>query len=198
MAIFVSAIAVQPWGSISRSLKSRHPSSFQSIPLLAHVMRVLATERYRLPVRRYILDQLFGVNSPPTSNSAPAPIDGTDGGAGISMTPENMRALQDEVAKLEAQERAFDRAEAEAVARWEQEERSLSPVERAPRRLTTGADILRSMINTNGVVDGDPAEIVPVPEKKPPPTGGSVLAKYAPVRRPCAPTGVLRLDGFDA
>lgn len=160
-------------------------------------MRVLATERYRLPVRRYILDQLFGVSSPPASNPAPTSIDGTDGGAGILMNPENLRALQVEVAKLEAQERAFDRAEAEAVAQWERDERSVSPIDRPPRQ-STGADILRSMINTNGVIDGDPAEIVTMQEKKPPPTGGSVLAKYAPVRRPCAPVGVLRLDGFDA
>jgi hypothetical protein len=157
-------------------LKARYSSSFQSIPFLAHVMRMLATERFRLPVRRYILDQIFSTTSS-ASGQAPGSEGGTDGG--VAMDVENMRALQAEVRKLEGDERAYEAQMQLRATNNDGKGQSQSPVSRS--RSVSAAD------------ESDVAQRQPKPT-----TGGSVLAKYAPVRKPQAPVGVLRLSGFDA
>jgi hypothetical protein len=141
-------------------------------------MRVLATERFRLPVRRYILDQIFGSTASPASGQAPGSEGATE--SGVVMDVKNMRALQTEVRKLEAEERAFDEAQMRLRAANDNSKgRSQSPVSRS-RSV--------SVANESGATQPQPH----------PTTGGSVLAKYAPVRKPQAPVGVLRLSGFNA
>lgn len=140
-------------------------------------MRVLATERFRLPVRRYILDQIFGSAASPASGQAPGSEGGTE--SGVVMDVENMRALQAEVRKLEAEERAYDEAQIRLrTSNDNSSGRSYSPISRS-RSV--------SVANESGVAQPKPNHA----------TGGSVLAKYAPVRKPQAPVGVLRLSGFD-
>lgn len=144
-------------------------------------MRVLATERFRLPVRRYILDHIFGGTASSASGQAPGSEGGTE--SLVAMDMENMRGLQIEVRKLEAEERAYDEAQMQLHTMTDTEAKrcSQSPVSRS-RSV--------SFANETGV---------PQPQPKPnPTTGGSVLAKYAPVRKPQAPVGVLRLSGFNA
>ncbi|KAF8305657.1 hypothetical protein DL93DRAFT_2172481 [Clavulina sp. PMI_390] len=117
-----TVIANEAARSLSR-LKTRYPASFHSVPFLAHIMRTLSTERYRLPVRRYVLDQLFG-SSPPaagggagaggassssmgTAPAAPPPVDEGE----LILDAETMRALQDEARKLEREAQAWDEAQ---------------------------------------------------------------------------------------
>lgn len=142
-------------------------------------MRVLATERFRLPVRRYILDHIFGGTASSASGQAPGSEGGTE--SSVAMNMENMRSLQIEVRKLEAEERAYDEAQMQLHTTTDTEAKrcSQSPVSRS-----------RSVSFANETE-------VPQPEPNPA-TGGSVLAKYAPVRKPQAPVGVLRLSGFNA
>lgn len=141
-------------------------------------MRVLATERFRLPVRRYILDQIFASTASSASGQMPRSEVNTE--SPVAMNMENMRALQAEVRKLEAEERAYDEAQLQLrTANGDRKRRSRSPVSRS-RSV--------SVANETGAVQPKPN----------PTTGGSVLAKYARVRKPQAPVGVVRLSGFNA
>lgn len=121
------------------------------------------------------MDQLFGPPPAPTGATASSIDVATEGAStGIPMTLENMRALQVEVIKLEALERAYDQAEALG--------HTSPPLPSPPNPLDSIRD----------------HEAPKVPQAKKQTTGESVLAKYAPVRRPEAPIGVQRYDGFDA
>lgn len=236
------------------SLKARYSSFFQSIELLAHVMRVLATERYRLPVRRYILDQLFGTpngnGNVSTSGSVNIPSggdpSGVTGSGGIPMDVSTMRALQSEVRKLEMEARAYDDAQARLLRSTNASSGPQGPSNgnaetgKLPDTPATASSFSAAQSVAAGRTNTSPTHspTIPTIQEVPstatntagksgaPPsraqtltatttapnaiaaeqtnagakktTGGSVLAKYAPVRKPQAPVGVARFSGFDA
>jgi len=82
--------------------KLQHRAIFSSVSLFYRVLHLLSTQRYRLPVRRYVLD-LFDIDLDPdvmasilnisgTLNSLNARINGTGSGLGLSLTDEPDRS----------------------------------------------------------------------------------------------------------